>query len=233
MLQQAGIQLKDSVVILKWKMNCIIQNLPLKKPGYFGAISIVRSPGLLLPDIKLEPSEQGSLGILCCSGLIWWIGEASRRQAEMENSQPLAQYHEAQNYSAESELFLFNVWLSLWTEHSGREWKGSALSGFGWVSYGASMCAWKSWEGWIGIKYDHLSKLVHSTAQPSVITQPSMMVRLPRKETSGRNAKLQVRREFRRNNDVQKILNELTPGVWQVNINTWSSRKDRSAIFHN
>lgn len=75
------------------------------------------------------------------------------------------------------------------------------------------MCAWKSWEGWIGIKYDHLSKLVHSTAQPSVITQPSMMVRLPRKETSGRNAKLQVRREFRRNNDVQKILNELTPGV--------------------
>lgn len=58
-------------------MNCIIQDLPLKKPGCFGATGI-------------------RVGI-----------------TEMENSQLLAQHHEAQSYFAESELFLFNVWLSV------------------------------------------------------------------------------------------------------------------------
>lgn len=40
-------------------MNCIIQDLSLKKPGYFGMISIVRSPGLLVSDVKSEPPGQG------------------------------------------------------------------------------------------------------------------------------------------------------------------------------
>ena len=40
------------------------------------------------------------------------------------------------------------------------------------------------------IKYDHSSKLVHSTTPLFVITQPSMTVRLLRKKTSEMSAKL-------------------------------------------
>lgn len=40
------------------------------------------------------------------------------------------------------------------------------------------------------IKYDHWSKLVHSTTPPFVITQPSMTVKVLRKKASGRSAKL-------------------------------------------
>lgn len=44
------------------------------------------------------------------------------------------------------------------------------------MSYGAGVHAWKTWDGWIGIKYDHWSKLAHSTTKPSVRVQPSMTV---------------------------------------------------------
>lgn len=57
----------------------------------------------------------------------------------MENSPLPAQHHEAQSYFTESEIFIFNMWLSLWVEHGDREWKGIALSEFGWMSYGAAV----------------------------------------------------------------------------------------------
>lgn len=61
-----------------------------------------------------------------------------------------------------------------------------------WLSelWGRCACAWTTWDGWIGIKRDRWSKLVHSTTEPSVRAQPSMTVSLLKENTLSKNVKL-------------------------------------------
>lgn len=63
-------------------------------------------------------------------------------------------------------------------EYSGRECKEVLSSDLPELVMGHVCVCLEDLTGMVGIKYDHWSKLVHSTSKPCVKVQPSMTVRL-------------------------------------------------------
>lgn len=112
-------------------MHCIIQNL-LFKIKVCVVPKINSNPVGFSCNVRLEsPKQRAEI-----KGILWHQGSIQQivMATEIENCQLLTQHQQVQCYftASSSELFLVDVWHSLWMEHGDKCWKGTTLSVFDW-----------------------------------------------------------------------------------------------------